>query len=89
MSDSESDRFSWWLLLQVQHATMQQGLLIIGDDQGSLFALGANGDIEWQTSCPDGAGKVASVPCYGLLSTVLVQRDVPQRRAHQGFCKTT
>ena len=47
--------------LKVQHATMQQGLLIVGDDQGSLFALGANGEIEWQTRSPDGAGKVVRI----------------------------
>ena len=47
--------------LKVQHATMQQGLLIVGDDQGSLFALGANGEIEWQTGSPDGAGKVVCI----------------------------
>ena len=40
---------------------MQQGLLIVGDDQGSLFALGANGEIEWQTRSPDGAGKVVCI----------------------------
>ena len=40
---------------------MQQGLLIVGDDQGSLFALGANGEIEWQTGSPDGVGKVVCI----------------------------
>ena len=40
---------------------MQQGLLIVGDDQGSLFALGANGEIEWQTGSPDGTGKVVCI----------------------------
>ena len=43
---------------------MQQGLLIVGDDQGSLFALGANGEVKWQTGCPDGAGKVVSMFLY-------------------------
>ena len=44
---------------------MQDGILILGDDSGSLYALGANGDIVWQSSTGDSAGKVVRISLWG------------------------
>ncbi len=49
---------------------MQDGILILGDDSGSLYALGANGDIVWQSSTGDSAGKVVRIILIVLFNNV-------------------
>lgn len=43
------------------NAAAQNGLVVLADDRGCIFVLGCDGDLIWQVTGNDGAGKMVGI----------------------------